>query len=150
MNRKIAIPHDARVLVGDGRKALILRNQGDDLYPNLQVEHTLENADNPATHLQGSDRPGRVLASGTRRSAVEETDRHEMSEERFAKTIIEALEQLRARNELASLVIVAPPRMLAQLRAGLPDAIKSLVSAEIDRDLTKTPVHEIEKHLTAR
>jgi protein required for attachment to host cells len=148
MSRKIAIPHDARVLVGDGRKALILRNQGDDVYPNLQVERTLENADNPATRLQGSARPGRVLASGTRRSAVEETDRHAMSEERFAKEMIEALEQLRDRNELASLVIVAPPRMLAQLRAGLPDTIKPLVAAEIDRDLTKTPVHEIEKHLT--
>ena len=149
MNRKIAIPHDARVLVGDGRKALILRNQGDDVYPNLQVERTLENAENPATHVQGSDRPGRVFATGSRRSAVEETDRHEMSEERFAKEIIEALEQLCARDKPASLVIVAPPRMLAQLRAGLPNSIKPLVTAEIDRDLTKAPVHEIEKHLTA-
>jgi protein required for attachment to host cells len=35
---KIAIPHDALVFVGDGRKALLLRNTGDKKFPNLITE----------------------------------------------------------------------------------------------------------------
>ena len=35
---KLRIPHDAFVLVGDGRKALFLRNDGDEKFPNLKVE----------------------------------------------------------------------------------------------------------------
>ncbi len=30
---KLALPHDAFVLVGDGRKALFLRNAGDEKFP---------------------------------------------------------------------------------------------------------------------
>jgi protein required for attachment to host cells len=34
----LRIPHDAYVFVGDGRKALLLRNEGDAQYPNLKTE----------------------------------------------------------------------------------------------------------------
>ena len=56
MNR-LKIPHNAFVLVGDGRKALFLRNEGDEKFPNLKAESVFE-TENPATHEQGSDRPG--------------------------------------------------------------------------------------------
>jgi len=38
---KIAIPHGAYVLVGDGRKALFLRNEGDQKFPNLKAERVV-------------------------------------------------------------------------------------------------------------
>ena len=56
---KLKIPHDAFVLVGDGRKALFLRNEGDEKYPNLKTERVLEDV-NPLTHEQGSERPGHI------------------------------------------------------------------------------------------
>ena len=34
---KLKIPHNAFVFVGDGRKALFLRNDGDEKFPNLKV-----------------------------------------------------------------------------------------------------------------
>ena len=37
---QLRIPHDAVVFVGDGRKALFLRNIGDAKFPNLRVERT--------------------------------------------------------------------------------------------------------------
>ena len=79
---KLALPHDAFVFVGDGRKALFLRNAGDAKFPNLVTEHVFAEA-NPATHDQGSDRPGRSEASAhsSQRSAMEPTDWHEI--ERF-------------------------------------------------------------------
>src|SRR5215467_14615722 len=35
---KLEIPHDAFVLVGDGHKALFLRNAGDAKFPDLRIE----------------------------------------------------------------------------------------------------------------
>jgi len=69
---KLRIPHDAFVFVGDGRKALFLRNEGDEKFPNLKTERVFQD-ENPPTHEQGSDRPGRAFkrAGTTLRSAVE-------------------------------------------------------------------------------
>jgi protein required for attachment to host cells len=61
MGNKVNIPHDAIVFVGDGRKALFLRNVGDEKFPNLTTEQVFVDQ-NPATHDQGSDRPGRLFA----------------------------------------------------------------------------------------
>lgn len=69
------IPHNACVIVGDGRKALFLRNEGTQIAPRLKTEQVLLNA-NPPTREQGSDQPGRSFASvGAQRSAMEQTDR---------------------------------------------------------------------------
>ena len=43
------IPHNACVIVGDGRKALFLRNEGTQIAPRLKTEQVLLNA-NPPTH----------------------------------------------------------------------------------------------------
>ena len=57
---KLAIPHDAFVFVGDGGKALFLRNEGDEKFPNLVTERVFVDKD-PPTHEQGTDAPGRAL-----------------------------------------------------------------------------------------
>ena len=62
-----------RVLVADGAYALVLRNDGDGVFPNLRLERAYEQ-DNPATRDQGSDKPGRTNDSQGRRSAMEATD----------------------------------------------------------------------------
>src|SRR5512136_2282802 len=114
---KLKIPHDAFVLVGDGRKALFLRNEGDEKFPNLKTERLFED-ENPPTHEQGSERPGRVskaLGSG-QRSAVEPVDWHQIEEHRFAKKVAAAMEQVVRTRKAPALVVVAPPRTLAELR----------------------------------
>ena len=80
---KIAIPHGAVVFVGDGRKALFLRNAGDEKFPNLTTERVF-NDENPPTRVQGTDRPGRAFrrAGANRRSSVETTDWHELGDGR--------------------------------------------------------------------
>jgi protein required for attachment to host cells len=78
---KLSIPHNAWVLVSDGQKALFLRNAGDERFPNLRTERVLVE-ENPPTHEQGTDRPGRSFKhAGTHsRSSVETTDWHELGE----------------------------------------------------------------------
>jgi protein required for attachment to host cells len=90
--QEIWIAHDTWILVGDGRKALVLRNSGTPQRPSLQLVDVLRDDANPPTRDQGTDRPGRVTQSAVRqRSAVEQTDWHEIGEERFAATVASRL-----------------------------------------------------------
>jgi protein required for attachment to host cells len=148
MNKKLAIPHDAIVFVGDGRKALFLRNDGDDKFPNLKTERVFAES-NPPSREQGTDRPGRVFAhAGTsRRGAVEETDWHHLEEHRFAERVAAALHEVVRAKQVPALVIAAPPRTLADLRRALRPEVKKRVIAEVGKDLTNHPVAEIESHL---
>jgi protein required for attachment to host cells len=147
---KLKIPHDAMIFVGDGRKALFLRNAGDEKFLNLKTERVFVD-DNPSTHEQGTDRPGRGFsrAHTNRRSGVEMTDWHELEEHRFAQRVAAAMEQLVRERKAKVLVVAAPPRTLADLRQAFHADVKSLIVAEIGKDLTKHPVAEIEKHLIA-
>lgn len=142
----IRIPHRAVVFVGDGRKALFLRNEGDEKFPNLKTESVFEE-EHPPAHSQGSDRPGRVSKGSGRRSAVEMTDWHEIEESRFVRHVAAAAERLLRAEHSTSLIVVAPPRALAELRSAFHDDVKRRIIGELDKDLTKHPVGEIEKHL---
>lgn len=136
----LRIPHEADILVCDGRRARLFRNEGTPQAVNLKLRLTRDAPPNPPTHEQGADRPPRVR-SGDRRSAIDQTDWHDLAERRFADTIAETLEQLG--EPPTALIVVAPPRMLASLRLALPERLRRAVMAEIDKDLTKHTVEEI-------
>ena len=147
---RLKIPHNAFVFVGDGRKALFQRNEGDEKFPNLKTESVFED-NNPPTHDQGSERPGRVskaLDSG-QRSAVEQVDWHHIEERRFARKVAAAMEQMVRARRAPALVVVAPSKTLADLCSAFHDDVKSRIIAEINKDLTKHTVVEIEKHITS-
>jgi protein required for attachment to host cells len=84
-----------------------------------------------------SDRPGRGAGhEGGGRHAYDgerSTERHQTAQ--FAKRIARAVDDGRARNEFARLVIIAGPRMLGLIRSALPDNCRHVVAAEISRDL---------------
>ena len=145
---KLRIPHKALIFVGDGRKVMFLRNEGDEKFPNLKAEHVFED-ENPLTHEQGSERPGRIskaLDSG-QRSAVEPVDWHQIEEQHFVRKVAAAIEQMVRAGAVPALIIVAPPKTLAELRNDLHADAKNRVIAEINKDLTRHPIGEIEKHL---
>jgi protein required for attachment to host cells len=152
----LKIPHNAYVLVGDGRRALFLRNAGDEKFPNLKTEQVFADH-NPPTHEQGTDRPGRAFAAsvpgpagpspGARRGGMGQTDWHDLEEQKFARDVAAALEHVVRDRKIEALVVVAPPRTLAELRQAFHADVKRRIIAEIDKDLTKHPVSEIEKHL---
>ena len=59
------------------------------------------------------------------------------------------LDQRRTEHAYDRLVLVAPPTALGDLREALSDPVRSLVRAELDKDLTKIPVAELPSHLGA-
>jgi protein required for attachment to host cells len=144
----LIIPHDTYIFVGDGRKALVLRNAGSAAAPHLTTERVFVDQKNPSTHEQGSDRPGRSFSSvGPGRSAVTQTDWHDLEEHKFAHDVASTLGRIVRERNVKALIVVAPPRALADLRKAFTDEVKKKIVAEIDKDLTKHPVADIAKHL---
>ena len=145
---QVHIPRNALVLVGDGKKALFLRNRGTPREVELVVERELQQ-DNPPTREQGTDRPGRKFASdGVSRSAVDETDWHERAEEHFATRVAAALYEMEHAHEFDELVVVAPPKMLGDLRAAFHPEVAGCIVAEVPKDLTAHPIPELARVLS--
>lgn len=142
----IELKNNGWLVIADGEKALFLRNDGDEKYPNLTVFRELEH-ENPATRDQAADKPGRLTdgGDGSHRSAVQETDWHRIEKQRFAKEIAERLYKAAHKNGFGEIVLVAPPAVLGALRKELHKEVQAKVIAEVDKDLTNHPVHEIEK-----
>lgn len=145
------VQHAASVLVTDGRKALLLSNDGDAEFPNLRLVQKWEQDLPPDRELK-SAAPGHAFsshASGTRRSAYDETDFHEQAEAEFASKIAELLNDHVRNHSSEQLIIVAPPRTLGAIRKHLRSDVADRVCAEIAKDLVKHPIASIEQHLAA-
>jgi protein required for attachment to host cells len=136
------------VLVGDGRRALFFQNHGDADLLDLRVIETRID-ENPPTHEQGTDKPGRSFTSfSPGRSAMENVDWHELEEERFARAMADRINQAAESGELNAIAIVAPPRALGEIRKELSAKAQSKVVGELAKDLTRHPLKDIEKALT--
>ena len=137
------------VVVCDGKKALVLENVGDTKVLNLKTREVHEQPD-PKTSEQGTDKPGRSVNSiDSRRSAMEQTDWHNQEEERFLQRLASRLDVEVNAGNAKSVIIVAPPRALGVLRQAYSQNLRSVLRAEIDKDLVRMPVGEIEKRLAA-
>lgn len=147
------IPSHALVVVADGAKLLLLRNIGDAAAPKLACE-TKQILENPPDHDQKSDLAGQAasprLASGNHampRSSMEEPDYHRLAEDRFASEIADVLRRAALDDEFKSLVIVAPPRTLGEMRKHYHKTVIDRLIAEVPKDLTGLPLAEIERSL---
>lgn len=142
------IPRDAWIFVGDGRKALFFRNEGNVNQVKLKTEQVFVNPEQGRTRELGADKPGRTGQRTTLdRSAMDQTDWHDIAEDRFAAEISEVVQNLCRSGTIKKLILVAPPRTLADLRRNLPEHLYSTIVAEINKDLTKHPVDQIERLL---
>jgi protein required for attachment to host cells len=136
------------VVVCDGAKALVLQNVGDTKFPTLKTIEVFEQKDLP-THEQGTDQPGRAFNSASNlRSAVGQTDWHDQAERAFLTQLVHHLDAAVGAGKTKSVVMIAPPRALGMLRPVYSHGLKGAIRAELDKDLVKMPVHEIEKRLS--
>jgi protein required for attachment to host cells len=133
------------VLVTDSEKALFLRNETDHEDPFLDVV-SKETQDNPPAREQAANRPGRFNdGPSIHRSAVQDTDWHELAKERFAADLADILYKKAHKGEFDRLVIVADPATLGSLRDELHMEVSDKVGAEVPKTLTNHPLDEIEK-----
>jgi protein required for attachment to host cells len=144
----LLIHRDEWVVVCDGAKALVLQNTGDIKFPNLKTIEVYRQ-DDPPTREIGSDKPGRTHSSaGPGSSSVTQTDWHNQAEQTFLTQLAHKLDAAVASGKAKSIILAASPRALGMIRPVYSHALRAAIRAEVDKDLVKLPVHEIEKHLT--
>lgn len=130
------VNHKDWVVVTDGGRALVLRNDGD--ARNLLLTVLRKYGQNvPPTRDLGTDKPGRTHARvGPGRAAMEPTDLHQLEEDRLmANVAADLAEDLRQR-KFSTLVIAAAPTALGALRKAMSDELRKAVVAELPKDFT--------------
>jgi protein required for attachment to host cells len=138
---------NVRVVVADERYA----NFFDFAHPHASpaASGSVQNdAARPDRELE-SDVPGRRFGGtdGNRHALDGErsTERHES--EQFAKSIARMLDGARTRQEFDRLVLIAAPRMLGLLREALPQPCRSIVTAEVAKELVNHDIDRIREAL---
>lgn len=124
------VPHNALIVVADGRKMLLLRNEGDEEYLNLQLERkelheAPKDAEQPST----------------------EADYPLQDENRFAADVADMLKCEAQAKSVETLIVAAPPRTLGELRKHYHKDVQARITGEIGKDLTGHTLPQIEEAL---
>ena len=129
------IPNEALVIVADGEGARVFRNRGDGQRLSLHQYDLLElmnmNDDGPAGSMpDGSD--GFRIDKAT-----------------FAKQLANWLNARALRQEFDSLVLMADPQTLGQIRRSLHKEVNDRLIASIDKNMTNAPIGDIARVLSS-
>jgi len=130
-------------LLADESVARILENteSGDGLH---QIE---KGAFKALTDTSYSDDEGRVQSSVTRsRLRLDKPVAKSPESLQFARDLIDRLESERKKGSFDRLAISASPGMLGLLRSMLPEDLKSVLMAELNKDLVNVPTNDVAKH----
>lgn len=148
MDRNPGLDHGTWVLIADGEKALFLINDGDRQDMNLVLREK-QQQENPKAQDWAANRPGRFNdGPGPHRSAVDDTDWHELEKERFAKDLADILYKHAHSGDFDKLVIVASRVVLSELRNELHQEVTDRIVLDVPKVLTNHPLDEIEKAIS--
>ena len=143
----MALPNNALVLVVDGRKMLFFRNHGDENQIDLRTEAHDEREDAYDREMK-TDAPGAVQQSaGYGRSTYEETDFHQLEEDRWTKDAAEELNRRALANDFDALAIIAPPKALGVLRKELHKEVEKRIVCTVNKEMSGRPIPDIEELL---
>ena len=139
------LANNALVLVTDGRKTLFFRNEGDVNQIDLRTEAHDQRDDAPDREMK-TDAPGAIGQSAgySGRVAYEETDFHQLEEDRWAKQAAEDVNRRALANDFEALAIIAPPKTLGELRKQLHKEAARRVVCEIPKEMTGHTIPDIE------
>ena len=138
------LPNNALVLVLDGRKTLLFRNHGDQNQIDLRTEAFDERSDLPNSELKSDAAGSNGQSGGFGRPAYEETDFHQLEEERWAHAAADEINRRALSNDFEALAIIAPPKTLGEIRRKLHKEASSRVLCEIPKEMTGRPIPDIE------
>jgi protein required for attachment to host cells len=140
------IPAATLILIADSEKALFLRNEGDAKYPNLQIERK-KTQENPPNREQAANRQGRMSDGNDHKSAMDDTDWHELAKDRFASELADILYKRAHSGDYEKLILVATPNSLGEIRPHLHVEVSDKIIGEVNKDLTNHPLDRIQSLL---
>lgn len=142
------LKNNTQVIVANSEKYLVLRNQGDEDIIDLRVVES-QTRDNPPTHKQGTDRPGRLTTPNAQHSAVENVDWHDLEKVQAAKDMATRLNELENQDALTEIIFIADSKTLGRVRPQLSDSIAARFIRETPKDLTHHTILDIETIIQA-
>ena len=131
------LPHGATIVVADGAKLLMFRNTGTDSAPVLAVQ--------PHPDLTNANKG----SGGRHQSSAANPDDSQLDEDSFAAGAAAWLNSQALAGKIDSLVVVAAPRTLGELRKHYHKALTAKLHGELAKDLTGHSVADITKALAA-
>ena len=144
------LPHNALVLVADGRKMLFFRNRGDENQIDLRTEAHDARRDQRKDRDIKSDAPGTVKQSyGFGHSTYEEPDFQQQEEDRWIKDAADELKARALRGDFEALAIIAPPKALGVLKKCLHKEVERRLVCAVNKEMSGRPVPDIEALLAA-
>jgi protein required for attachment to host cells len=138
------LPHNALVLVADGRKMLFFRNHGDENQMDLRTEAHDARYERKDREIK-TDAPGTTKQSGGYgRSTYEETDFQQQEEDRWIKDAADELKARVLRNDFDALAIVAPPKALGVIKKCLHKEVEKRLVCTVNKEMSGRPIPDIE------
>jgi protein required for attachment to host cells len=138
------LPHDALVLVADGRKMLFFRNHGDENQIDLRTEAHDAREERKDREIK-TDAPGTTKQSaGYGRSTYEEADFQQQEEDRWIKDAADELKARALRNDFDALAIVAPPKALGMIKKSLHKEVERRLMFTLNKEMSGRPIPDIE------
>ena len=138
------LPHNALVLVADGRKMLLFRNHGDENQIDLRTESHDARKEREDGDIK-TDAPGLVKQSaGFGRSTYEEPDFHQQEEDRWIKDTADELKARALRGDFNAVAIIAPPKALGVLKKSLHKEVERRIVCTINKEMSGRPIPDIE------
>jgi protein required for attachment to host cells len=131
------LPQNTIIAVADGEKLALFQNEGDAAHVKLKA-------------MPSADVDSSKIASGARHpSSSANPDDSQQDEDGFSNGITDLLNSQVLDGKIKSLIIVAAPRTLGEMRKSYHKSLSDVLIGEIDKDLTGHTIPEIEKALAA-
>ena len=127
------VPNNALIVVADGVGARFFRHSGRDSSPSLTLEQEFK--------------PSNLLDDGPSGKRPPESTNQETDEATFAKQLAHELYRGADKDEFSSLILIADPQTLGQIRPVLHKEVKDRLLFDIDGTFTSASVSDIQKAL---
>ena len=131
------VPHDTLIAVADGEKLHLFRATGSDAHPTIRPEGHPQ--------VEGSNHSG-----GARHgSSAANPDEKQDAEDVHAAATVAMLNDAAGANAFAHAVVIAPPKMLGEMRKHYAKSFERKLLKEIPKEMTGQMLDQIAAALRA-
>jgi protein required for attachment to host cells len=137
-------------------KIISLGGTGKHTYQSRKMEWELQplpnmfrSAESVKDYQLGHDRRGSVFgsAASVRHTVEPHLDARDEVKHHLVRSIAATLQRASSEKRFTHLIVAAPAKMLGDLREHFGPSLMKLVAAELPKDLTRCPEHELLSHL---
>lgn len=123
------IPDNTLIVVADGHKAILFRNES--------------SGDRFSLHEEARLSPKNLMDDGPSGSRPEDQTPRQTDEATFSKQLAKRLYDLKQGGKFDAFILFADPQTLGQLRDTMHKTVEASLMLAVDKDLTNNPVADI-------